>query len=370
MAATECRWGFLGTAGIARKNWQAVRHAGNARLVAVASREHAKAAAFVDGCQAQVPHPVPPEPLGSYEELLARPDVDAIYLPLPTGIRSEWAVRAARAGKHVLVEKPCGIDVADLERILAACRDSGVQFMDGVMYLHSRRLEAVRGVLGTPDGVGTIRRIATQFSFRAPPEFFAGNIRVQSGLEPLGCLGDLGWYTIGAILWVMEGRRPTAVTGRLVRSEPAAGSGHPVPLEFAGEILFGDEPDVTASFFCSFLVEHQQWLHVSGTHGSLRIDDFVLPFFGAEVEATLSRSSFSIDGCEFRMERHDRRIAVAEYANGHPNAQETNLFRDFSALAVGGRPDPVWPARSLATQRVLMACLASALHDGRSTPLA
>ncbi len=365
MNHATCRWGILSTAGIARKNWLAIRHAENARLVAVASRDRARARAFIDECEASAPAHPPPDAVGSYEALLDRDDIDAVYLPLPTGIRAEWAIRAARRGKHVLVEKPCGVDLADLEGIVAACREHGVQFMDGVMWLHARRAEAVRRSLQAGDaegGIGAIRRIATQFTFRAPDAFFTDNIRAQSHLEPLGCLGDLGWYTIGFILWALHPRLPDAVEGRLIATT-AAGSGPPVPTEFAGELHFHGAdggPDVTAMFFCSFLIEHQQWAHVSGTRGSLRIDDFVLPCFGAETAFTLAHPRFVQDGCDFRMERHDRRVAVEEYANGHPTAQETNLFRDFSALVLSGRRDDRWPEMSLAVQRVMMDCLAAA----------
>ncbi|MFN9956318.1 MAG: Gfo/Idh/MocA family oxidoreductase, partial [bacterium] len=85
MIPPTCRFGILGAAFIARKNWQAIREAGIASLVAVASRDVARAKAFIDECQAQVPHPVKPEAMGSYEALLARKDIDAVYIPLPTG---------------------------------------------------------------------------------------------------------------------------------------------------------------------------------------------------------------------------------------------------------------------------------------------
>lgn len=360
-----CRWAILGTAAIARKNWLAIRCAGNARLVAVASRDRARARSFIDECEADSPSHPPPDALGSYAEPLERDDVDAVYVPLPTGIRAEWVIRAAERGKHVLVEKPCANDLPELERIVAACRRHGVQFMDGVMWLHSRRAEEVMRSLRAPDdqgGLGAIRRIATQFSFRAPPEFFAGNIRAQGHLEPLGCLGDLGWYTIGFILWALERRQPDAVSGRLLATHDSGG-GRPVPTEFSGELFFrgrGAEPDVSASFFCSFLIENQQWVHVSGSRGSLRIDDFVLPYFGNETGFTLSHPRFVAEGCDFRMERHDRTIATAEHGNGHPTAQEANLFRDFSGLVLAGRRDDRWPEMSLAVQRVMMDCLAAA----------
>jgi predicted dehydrogenase len=364
-----CRWGILGAAAIAHKNWQAIHRAGNARLVAVASRDVARARAFIDGCQRSVPVEEPPEAVGGYEALLARDDIDAVYLPLPTGLRARWAIRAAEAGKHVLVEKPCATSVEELEAVIAACRAAGVQFMDGVMFLHGRRLGAMREKLvDAPGGIGRPRRIAAQFSFRADDGFLEDNIRMHSDLEPFGCLGDLGWYTIALPLWVMEPRLPRAATGRMIAAAAAPGSPQPVPVEFAGELLFpgaGGEPDVTASFFCSFRAELQQWAHVSGTRGSLRVDDFVLPYHGAELSLTLSEPRYVIDGCDFRMQRHDQVIAVAEHSHGHATAQEAALFRDFSALVLGGRPDPSWPARSLAAQRVMMACLASARDGGR-----
>ena len=373
VAAPACRWAFLGTAGIARKNWQSVHRAGNARLVAVGSRDAAKAQAFIDECQRSMPLAAAPVAIEGYEAVLARDDVDAVYLPLPTGARTAWAIRAAEAGKHVLVEKPCGTSVAEVEAIVAACRQAGVQFMDGVMFLHSRRLEAIRERLAdVAGGVGSIRRIASQFSFRAPDGFVATDIRARSDLEPLGCLGDLGWYSIAFTLWALAPRRPVAVTGRVVAAAAAPHSPRPVPMEFAGEILFpgaGAEPPVSTSFFCSFLVEHQQWAHVSGTRGSLRIDDFVLPYFGPASAFTVSRPEFVLDGCDFRMERHDEVVTVAEHSNSHESAQEARMFRDFSALVLSGRPDQRWPETSLAVQRAMMACVESAAAGGREIPL-
>ena len=115
---------------IARKNWRAIRNTGNAVVAAVASRDRAKAAQFIAECQAEVPFEALPEACGSYEELLARSDVDAVYVPLPTGLRKEWVLRAADAGKHVLCEKPCGVsaaDVRDIQRLLLIKTDPGRQ---------------------------------------------------------------------------------------------------------------------------------------------------------------------------------------------------------------------------------------------------
>src|SRR5205807_1121027 len=98
-----------------------------------------RAGQFIETCQADVPFAPPPTSCGSYEELLGRDDIDAVYLPLPTTVRKDWVLLAARAGKHVLCEKPCGVTSADVRAMLDACRENGVQFMDGVMFMHSRR---------------------------------------------------------------------------------------------------------------------------------------------------------------------------------------------------------------------------------------
>src|SRR5579863_9653475 len=121
------RWGILGTAQIARKNWKAIRHSNNGVVAAVASRELERSRRFIAECQAEVPFAAPPQAVGSYAELLASREIDAVYVPLPTGIRKEWVVRAAEAGKHVVCEKPCAINDADLAEMLAVCQRHQVQ---------------------------------------------------------------------------------------------------------------------------------------------------------------------------------------------------------------------------------------------------
>src|ERR1035437_8046264 len=135
----KLRFGILSTAGIARKNWKAIFSSGNCVVPAVASRDVKRSRQFIAECQAETPFETPPAPLGSYEELLASKNVDAVYVPLPTGLRKEWVLRAAEAGKHVVCEKPCAVNAADLQEMISACPKNRVQLMDGVMFLHSTR---------------------------------------------------------------------------------------------------------------------------------------------------------------------------------------------------------------------------------------
>jgi predicted dehydrogenase len=267
---------MLGPAHIARKSWKAIRNAGNSALVAVASRDPERARRFIEECQADVPLMPRPAACGSYQELLARDDVDAVYIPLPTGVRKEWVLRAARAGKHVLCEKPCAVSGADLRAMLDACRENRVQFMDGVMFMHSGRLPLLRQTLDDGRSVGSVRRISSQFSFLASDDFLTTNIRASNVLEPLGCLGDLGWYNIRFSLWVMNEQLPQRIVGRLLAGH-SPGAGPPVPMEFSGEMFFPG--GASASFFCSYRTGNQQWANVSGTHGLLARTGFCRPVF-------------------------------------------------------------------------------------------
>ena len=124
----------MGAADIARKNWKSIFHSGNSVVTAVASRDLTRGRRFIKELQAEAPFKTTPVALDSYQELLASPNVDAVYIPLPTGLRKEWVLRAAAAGKHIVCEKPCGLDAADLRIMLSACRKKRVQFMDGVMF--------------------------------------------------------------------------------------------------------------------------------------------------------------------------------------------------------------------------------------------
>lgn len=364
MGEKTCRWGILSAAEIAKKNWASIANSGNGRVVAVASRSVEKAQKFISACQASVPVAHTVDALGSYEELLKRSDIDAIYVPLPTGIRTEWVVKAAQAGKHVMVEKPCGVSTADVQAMVDACQASNVQFMDGVMFMHSARMNAMRAVLDDGASVGDIRRIASQFSFCADQSWVESNIRASSQLEPAGCLGDLGWYTIRIILFAMKYEMPVEVRGRILNGVKRADSSDVVPMEFQGEMHFAG--GVSATFFNSFRTNHQQWAHISGSKGYLAVNDFVLPYFGNEVSFDVGNHNFSADGCYFTMEKHLKTQQVNEYSNNTKNAQETALFRNFSELVISGRRDNFWPEVALKTQRILDAALKSANSGGEA----
>ena len=337
---TKLRWGILGTARVARKNWKGIWHSGNSTITAIASRDPERARQFITECQGENPFDTPPAALGSYQELLAVRNVDAVYIPIPTGIRKEWVVRAAEAGKHVLCEKPCGASVAEVREMLDACQQNRVQFMDGVMFMHNPRLDRIRHALDDGKSIGAIRRITAHFSFFTTDDFRQANIRAEGALEPLGCLGDLGWYCIRFALWAMNWRLPHEVTGRILSQTCNDNSPCPVPFDFSGELIFDNE--VSSGVFCSFLAAYANWVTVAGTLGHLRVPDFVLP-------ARSNHGALDING------------ELSDKSEIDPlTTQEANMARTFAEQVLSGKLREDWPEWALKTQIVVSACIDSA----------
>ena len=327
----KLRIGILSTADIGRQNWKAIFNSGNSIVTAVASRDVARSRKFISECQREFPFAAEPAAFGSYEELLASKSVDAVYIPLPTGLRKEWVLRAAAAGKHVICEKPCGVSFADVQEMTDACRKNRVQFMDGVMFMHSPRMPRVREVLDDGKSVGSIRRISSAFSFCGNDEFSRGNIRVDGRLEPAGCLGDLGWYCIRFTLWAMKWQLPHTVTGRILSQSEPAGGRLPAPTEFSAELLF--DGNVSAEFYCSFLAAQQQWVFVSGGKGWLRIPDFVHPFNSREPAFEVNRTEIRVQadaGAQTQTPIPESgRAGPCDCAEHHhvPQLRQSGLFR-------------------------------------------
>jgi predicted dehydrogenase len=340
----KLRIGFLSTAGIGRKNWKAIFHSGNAVVSAIASRDAQKSLKFIDDCQREFAFAETPRVFGSYEELLVSPEVDAVYVPLPTGLRKDLVVRAAQNGKHILCEKPCAANLAELDAMLAACEKHRVQFLDGVMFMHNPRLSKIREVLDDGKSLGQLQRMSSGFSFYFGDGFFQKNIRVDAALEPAGCLGDLGWYSIRFFLWTLNWQLPSAVSAKIL-AQSAGG----VPTEFSAELFF--DGGVSAEFYSSFLTAKQQWVSVGGRNGWLRLPDFVHP-------RNTYEPAFELNGAEIRVESEIRCPVGANPADfGHPTAQDTRMWRNFANQIFSGKLNEDWPMWARQTQKVLDACL-------------
>lgn len=345
----KLRIGFLSTAAIGRKNWKAIFHSGNCVVSAVASRSLALSRSFIAECQREFAFEQTPAALGGYEELLASPEVDAIYFPLPTALRRDLVIRAAQNGKHVVCEKPCAGNAAELAEMIAACKTHSVQFMDGVMFMHGPRLPKLREILADGRSVGAIRRIASSFSFPGSADFFRGNIRVNGALEPAGCLGDLGWYSIRFALWALNWQMPRTVNARRLAASENLPGRPAAPTEFSAELFF--DGGVSVAFYCSFVAGHQQWVQVSGQKGWLYLPDFVHPFNGYEPAFEVNRKTITVASGLKCPPDTDPSIL------GHGMSQDTLMWRNFAGQIFSGKPNEDWPAWSLQTQEVLDRCL-------------
>lgn len=357
---------MLGTAGIGRKNWMSIYQSGNGQVAGVASRNQDKAQAYIDECQRDAQFTTPPVAFGSYQSMLDSDQIDAVYIPLPTGTRKEWVIAAAQAGKHILCEKPCAINADDLAEMLDVCRENQVQFMDGVMFMHSQRLPQVLDALQDTGRMGQLNRIAGQFSFRAPDEFFRENIRSQTDLEPHGCLGDLGWYLIRFALLACDNTLPTWVSARTLKQQSDQS---PIPTDYEFSLGFlKNQQQVTTHFYCSFLTHHQQWVHCSGTEGTLRVQDFVLPYEGNQSVAYSEVCDFQQNGCHFIMKFDQQTLVASEASHAAPDAQEARMFARMGQIVASGQTESYWPEIAMKTQQIMDACRMAEQTPGQRIP--
>ncbi|KAB2083662.1 hypothetical protein ES319_A05G283800v1 [Gossypium barbadense] len=268
MAGIPIRFGIIGCAEIARKVSRAIQLAPNATVSAVASRSFDKAANFAKA------NGFPPDTkiYGSYESLLDDPDIDAVYLPLPTSLHLKWAVLTAQKKKHLLTEKPVALSVAEFDQILKACEENGVQIMDGTMWVHNPRTHKMKQFLNDKEQFGQLRTVNSCFTFFADPDFLKNDIRVKPDLDALGALGDAGWYGIRSILWAADYELPKTVTA--FRNPVLNEAG--VLLECGASLLWADGK--IATFHCSFLSNLTMNLTAIGTLGTLHLTDFIIPY--------------------------------------------------------------------------------------------
>jgi predicted dehydrogenase len=250
------RWGVLSTSRFAQnKTIPALLQCRHARLVAIASRrpESARAAAQAIGIE---------KAYGSYAELLADPDIDAIYNPTPNHLHVEWSIKALEAGKHVLCEKPIGLTSDDGMRLLeAARRHPSRKVMEGFMYRHHPQWGRVKMLVDHGE-IGELRTIHSFFSFYNTD---ASNIRnrVECGG---GSLMDIGCYNISLSRFLF-GAEPKRVMG-VVELDPEFG----VDRLASGILDFGRG---TATFTCSTQLSPYQRVQILGTKGRIEIE---IPF--------------------------------------------------------------------------------------------
>jgi D-xylose 1-dehydrogenase (NADP+, D-xylono-1,5-lactone-forming) len=245
------RWGILSTARINQPVIAAARASDRFELVAVASRDQARADAYAR--ENEIGHAY-----GGYEALLDDPDVDAIYNSLPNSMHVEWTIRALEAGKHVLCEKPLDRRLDEVERAFDAAERAGLILMEGFMWRHHPQTRALEEVVRS-GRIGEPRAVLTRFSFPLDdPE----NIRMRPELDG-GGLMDVGCYCISGARLI--GGEPELVFGRRVVGPTG------VDVRFVGTLHFPG--DVLGQFVCGMDIPFSARLEVVGSEASAVVPD-------------------------------------------------------------------------------------------------
>lgn len=319
MSDRKIRWGILSTANIGTgRVIPAMQQSRNGVVQAIASRTPERAQQAADALGIPRAH-------GSYEALLADPEIDAIYNPLPNSMHAEWSIRCADAGLPVLCEKPLAVNAAEAEEMVVAFAKRDLLLAEGFMYrFHPQTqkvLELLRG-----GAVGDLAMVNASFNFPIDLSDL-GNIRLSRELEG-GALMDIGCYCISAAR-LMTGEEPTQARG--VSRSGAASEVN----EVLGAVL--DFPSgAVAVIDCSLRNQRVQSYDLRGTRGRIRVET---AYVTQPDEATLIET-WGIDG-------DYSRITIP------PANSYTLMAEDFADALLQGRPPKYPPGDGVANMRVI-----------------
>lgn len=248
--ANLLRWGLLSTANINRALIPAIRGSKRNKLLAVASRSQEQADVYSSEWGI-------PRAWGTYEGLLADPEIDVIYNPLPNHMHAEWSIKAMQAGKHVLCEKPLARSVGEVDEMAAAAQETGMVLAEAFMYRHHPQTLKARELVenGT---LGELRTLRGSFSFPLTRE---DDIRWEADMGG-GSLWDVGCYPVNYIRYLV-GAEPLEVFGWHVLDKRGCDETFTGQLRFPGEIL----AQIDSGFRSPLRIE----IEVVGSQGRLSI---------------------------------------------------------------------------------------------------
>lgn len=257
MRERSVRWGILSTANIGRVAViPAIQASRNGQVTAVASRDAQKGAEFAARLGIGRSY-------GSYEALLDDPEIDAVYIPLPNSMHCEWAVKAARAGKHVLCEKPLALNAAQCLEMDAAARENHVLLMEAFMYrFHPRTERVIERVRA--GALGPLRMIQSSFTFKITrPD----NIRLRADLGG-GSLMDVGTYCVN-LCRTLAGAEPQEAQAIANWSESG------VDEQMMGSLRFAD--GLMAQVDCALTLSRREQYTVAGVNGYFHVPAAFVP---------------------------------------------------------------------------------------------
>jgi predicted dehydrogenase len=330
------RWGIVGTGGIAR--WMAgmIKLADGAEIGAVSSRRMETAQEFAQA------HGVP-KAFDSWEDMIDSDAVDAIYVATPTSVREEICIAAANGGKHVLGEKPFA-SLPSVRRIIEACRGNGVAFMDGTHFVHHPRTLDIKA--RRQELLGRIWSVASAFQFSLPDR---GDIRFNPDLEPMGAIGDAGWYNMRAAVEYLPPDVVLDTVSAHLRRDPETGAA----ISGTGVLEFTNGS--TSTWNCDFdsggIVMD---LRITGAKGVINIDNF------------LSQDPDGSAGFRHRKGGWSGTSEDVHIASPKPGA--VLMFEDMAAAAADPSLREQWMSATERTQALLDAAWMAALQTEQGAP--
>jgi xylose dehydrogenase (NAD/NADP) len=304
-------WGIISTADINRKVIPGAKASPKVDLIAVASRDQARADAYAKKWEIERAY-------GSYEALLADPDVEAVYISLPNTMHCEWSVKSVEAGKHVLCEKPFTRHPEEIDTAWDAADRAGRLLSEAFMYRHNPQTKKLRELIDS-GAIGEVRVIRSAFSYSLYDE---DNIRLRTDVEG-GALMDVGCYCVSASRLV-AGAEPVSVFGQAWFGPSGTDWVFTGSMRFPGDLL--------ATFDCGTALPNRDELEVIGSEDSLFLDD---PWH-ANTPVIERRSDGKVERIE--LEREDSYRLELENVSDTANGEAELLL---------GREDAMGQARAL-----------------------
>ncbi len=335
--AETVKWGVLGNAEIARVCViPAMQKSRNGKVHALGTRSPERARQVVaENNIARV--------YGDYDDLLSDPEVDAVYIPLPNHLHHPWTLRALRAGKHVLCEKPLACDAREAQEMVKVAADTGLLLMEGIMYRFHPRSQRIKEMAAN-GSIGTVCLVRSAFCYPMDKELLESgqNARLKPDMGG-GALLDVGCYSVSVARWFLDAE-PTQLQAQAVY-HPAGVDVHVVgSLQFSGNGL--------ATLEASFISALQQTYTIIGADGAIELPhDAFIPW---EKDAI------------FTVRRKDQEVGEQHVT---PGADEYELMVEHFADAVLGKATlALTPEESVRNMRVLDA-LAEAAKTGKTIKL-
>lgn len=275
----DIRWGILGAAKFAQDQMAPAIHAARrSKLAMLATSDPAKAAPFqeLDGDLRVV---------DSYDAVLADPDIDAVYIPLPNSLHVEWTRKAMEAGKHVLTEKPIAMQADEIDALIALRDQTGLVAAEAYMIVHHPQWHQVRDWVQS-GAIGDLRRINAAFTYDNSGD--PGNIRnaVETGG---GSLPDIGVYTLGCARFV-TGQEPSEVLFADIRRENGVEVRAEALVQFDG---------FTLTSLTSMRMLRYQSVTFQGTGGVIEVPVPFNPLGYGDAEVRLMRASGPEEVCRY-----------------------------------------------------------------------